>query len=151
MYHHVSTILAEHPQNAASVKIRFDLWSLSCWLYLVELLQVLKALQDPSILPLPVLPADERGAQLCRSAAVDFLLQGKISSPETVCILVPNLQEELKRYGTRRKGQIQVKNRSKFVVTAVKHGKSRLWRHNGWCKCMVGVKCLITLSNKRYF
>lgn len=65
-------------------------------LYLVELLQVLKALQHPPVLPLPVLPADERGALLSRRPAVEFFLQGKISSPETVGILVPHLQEELR-------------------------------------------------------
>lgn len=55
----------------------------------------MKVLQGPPVLPLPVLSADERGALLHRSPTVDFLLQGKISSPETVGILVPHLQEEL--------------------------------------------------------
>lgn len=64
--------------------------------YLVELLQVMKALQDPAVLPLPVLPADECGTLLCRRPTVQVLLQGKISRPETVSILVPHLQEELR-------------------------------------------------------
>lgn len=73
------------------------IFSVSCSnLHLVELLQVIEALQDPPVLPLPVLPADERGTLLCRGAAVDFLLQGKISRPETVSILVAHLQEELR-------------------------------------------------------
>ena len=70
-------------------------------MYLGELLQIIKALKDPPVLPLPVLPADERGALLGRSPAVEFLLQGKISSPETVSILVPHLKEELKKKGER--------------------------------------------------
>lgn len=56
----------------------------------------MKALQDPPVLPLPVLPADERGALLRRSPTVELLLQGEIGSPETVSIVVPHLQEELR-------------------------------------------------------
>lgn len=64
-------------------------------LHLVELLRVSQTLQKPPVLPLSVLPADERGALFRRGPAVDFLLQGKISGPEAVSMLVPYLQEEL--------------------------------------------------------
>lgn len=64
-------------------------------LHLVEMLQVSQTLQNPPVLPLSVLPADERGTLLRRGPAVDFLLQGKISGPEAVSMLVPHLQEEL--------------------------------------------------------
>lgn len=74
-------------------------------LYLVELLQVIKALQDPPVLPLPVLPADEGGTLLCRSAAVDFLLQGKVGGPEVISILVPHFKEELMGYRTKRRAK----------------------------------------------
>lgn len=56
----------------------------------------MKALQDPAVLPLPVLPTDEGSTLLCRSPTVDLLLQGEISSPEAVSILVPYLKKELK-------------------------------------------------------
>lgn len=64
--------------------------------YLVELLQVIEVLQGPPVLPLPVLPADERGSLLRRGAAVELLLQGEVSGPETVSILVSHLQEQLR-------------------------------------------------------
>lgn len=71
--------------------------------HLVELLQAAKALQHLPVLPLPVLPADEGGALLLRSAAVDFLLRGKIGGPEAVGILVACLQEELRETGEEDK------------------------------------------------
>lgn len=68
---------------------------LLCKLYLVELLRVTQPLQEPSVLPLSVLPADEGGALFRRGPAVNFLLQGEVSGPEAVSMLVPYLQEEL--------------------------------------------------------
>lgn len=55
----------------------------------------MQVFQQPAVLPLSVLSADERGTLLIWSPAVDFLLQGKISSPEAVGILVPYRQKEL--------------------------------------------------------
>lgn len=60
----------------------------------------MKALQDSMVLPLPVLPANERGPLLRQGPPVQVLLQGKISSPETVSVLVPHRQEELSGWKT---------------------------------------------------
>lgn len=67
---------------------------------LVQLLPVFGLLQEPAVLAFSVLAADERGALLRRGAAVELLVQGKMSGPETVCVLVPHLQEELMREAT---------------------------------------------------
>lgn len=64
-------------------------------MYLIELLYIMKTLQDPPVFPLPVLPADERGSLLIRRRAVKLLLHGKISGPKTVRVLVPHFQKEL--------------------------------------------------------
>lgn len=63
--------------------------------YLVELLRVLKALEDAAVLPLPVLSAGESGALLVRSAGMELFLQRELGGPETVGLLVPHFQEEL--------------------------------------------------------
>lgn len=55
----------------------------------------MQVFQQPAVLPLSVLSADERGTLFIWSPTVDFLLQGKISGPEAVGILVPYRQKEL--------------------------------------------------------
>lgn len=55
----------------------------------------MQVFQQPPVLPLSVLSADECGTLFIWSPAVDFLLQGKISGPEAVGVLVPYRQKEL--------------------------------------------------------
>lgn len=65
----------------------------------------MQVFQQPAVLPLSVFSADERGTLLIWSPAVDFLLQGKISGPKAVGILVPYRQKELTGWETAGKGK----------------------------------------------